>query len=192
MTLYEMATGQLPSWGDGQSDPSMLEGIGQKTVKEIREIAERVAEHLADRGEQPKTKLPIRAEDQVPVDPQLWSVDLLSSKVVGSRVEEEAARLLKGLLGLDPEVAMPPYAPQQEVAEALKVNRAELQEALEAARKRWSRQPWMTALRDDIARLMEKHSGVMTGEELAEPVMKLFSGMAEDSGYVGMITAILL
>ena len=25
MTLYEMATGQLPTWGDGQSDPSMLD-----------------------------------------------------------------------------------------------------------------------------------------------------------------------
>jgi serine/threonine protein kinase len=25
MSLYEMATGQLPTWGDGQSDPSMLD-----------------------------------------------------------------------------------------------------------------------------------------------------------------------
>ncbi len=294
MTLYEMATGQLPTWGDGQSDPSMLDcevtldselfdpavreglsqffgkglardykvrfdnaeemrrawfrvfehidqpvtatdhgeavdveamledateatpisalglsarilnaldrigahtlgelvrvprihlyrnkGIGQKTVKEIRELAERVAEHLADRGEQPKTKLPVPAEDQVPVDPQLWSVDLLSSKVVGSRIEDEAARLMKGLLGLDPGATMPPYAPQQGVAETLKVNRTELQEALEAARERWSRQPWMTALRDDIARLIDKHSGVMTGEELAEAVLSARGSVAD-------------
>lgn len=146
-------------------------GIGQKTVKEIRELAERVAEHLAERGEQPKTRLPISAEDQVPVDPQLWSVDLLSSKVVGSRVEDEAARLLRGLLGLDPEGTMPPYAPQQGIAEALKVNRTDVQAALDAARERWARQPWMTALRDDIARLIDKHSGVMTGRELAEAVL---------------------
>lgn len=294
MTLYEMATGQLPSWGDGQSDPSMLDcevaldselfdpavreglseffakglardykvrfdnaedmrrawfrvfehidqpvtatdhgeavdveamledateatpisalglsartlnaldrigahtlgelvrvprirlyrnkGIGQKTVKEIRELAERVAEHLAGRGEQPKTKLPIPAEDQVPVDPQLWSIDLLSSKVVGSRLEDETARYLKGLLGLDTEIRMPPYAPQQALAEKLKVNRTGLQEALEAARERWSRQPWMTALRDDIARLIDKHSGVMTGKELAEAVLSARGSVAD-------------
>lgn len=294
MTLYEMATGQLPTWGDGQSDPSMLDcevaldselfdpavreglsqffgkglardykvrfdnaeemrrawfrvfehidqpvtatdhgeavdvetmledateatpisalglsarnlnaldrigahtlgelvrvprirlyrnkGIGQKTVKEIRELAERVAEHLADRGEQPKTRLPIPAEEQVPVDPQLWSVDLLSGKVVGSRLENEAARYLKGVLGLEPENMMPPYAPQQAVAEILGIDRTDIQEALEAARERWSRQPWMTALRDGIARLIDKNSGVMTGEELAEAVLAARGSVAD-------------
>jgi serine/threonine protein kinase len=294
MTLYEMATGQLPTWGDGQSDPSMLDcevtldselfdpavreglsrffrkglakeykarfdnaeemrrawfrvfehidrpvtvtdhgegtdlntaldgateatpisalglsarilnaldrigahtlgelvrvprirlyrnkGIGQKTVKEIRELAERVAEHLAGSGERPKTKHPIPAEDQVPVEPGYWSVDLLSSKVVGSRLESEATRYLKGLLGLDPEHRVPPYAPQQAVAETLKADRTAIREALEAARARWSRQPWMTALRDDIARLIGKHSGVMTGKELTEAVLSARGSVAD-------------
>src|SRR5690606_10287621 len=26
MTLYEMATGQLPTWGDGLSDPAVIDG----------------------------------------------------------------------------------------------------------------------------------------------------------------------
>jgi serine/threonine protein kinase len=294
MTLYEMATGQLPTWGDGQSDPSMLacevtldselfdpavreglsqffdkgltrdfkvrfdnaeemrrawfrvfehidqpvtatdhgqgvdfeamledateatpisalglsarilnaldrigahtlgelvrvprirlyrnKGIGQKTVKEIRELAERVAEHLAERGGQPKTRFPVVAEDQVPVDPQLWSVDLLSSKVVGSRAEDDAARLLKGLLGLHSGVALPLFAPQQRIAETFQVSRTDVQDVLEAARERWSRQPWMTALRDDIAWLIDKHSGIMTGEELAEAVLAARGSVAD-------------
>ncbi|MGR9105356.1 MAG: BREX system serine/threonine kinase PglW [Gammaproteobacteria bacterium] len=286
MTLYEMATGQLPAWGDGQSDPSMLDcevtldselfdpavreglarffakclardysarfdnaeemrrawfrvfehidqpvtitdhgdevdietvledateatpisalglsarvlnaldrigahtlgelsrvprirlyrnkGIGQKTVKEIRELAERVAEHLAQRGEQPKPEFPVTVDDQVPVDPKLWSVDLLSGKVVGSRTDNETARLLRGFLGLDCDLTLPFYAPQQRVAETFRVKRTDVQDALDTARERWSRQPWMTALRDDIARLVDKHFGVMTGEELAEAVL---------------------
>ncbi len=294
MTLYEMATGQLPTWGDGQSDPSMLDcevtldselfdpavrdgltqffgeglardykvrfdnaeemrrawfrvfehidqpatatdhgetaaieamleeateatpisalglsarilnalerigahtlgelvrvprirlyrnkGIGQKTVKEIRELAERVAEHLAERGEQPKSRLPIPAEDQVPIDPRFWSVDLLSGKLLAGRAEDDAARLLKGLLGLDPGIRRPPYAPQHRVAETLEAKRADVQDALEAARERWSRQPWMTALRDDIARLVDKHSGVMTGDELAEAVLAARGSVAD-------------
>jgi serine/threonine protein kinase len=249
MTLYEMATGQLPTWGDGQSDPSMLDcemtldselfdpavreglsqffgkglardfkvhfdnaeemrrawfrvfehidqpvtatdhgqgvdfeamledatkatpisalglsarvlnaldrigahtlgelvrvprirlyrnkDIGQKTVKEIRELAERVAEHLAKQGEPPKTQFRVAEEDQVPVDPQLWSVDLLSSKIVGSRADGDAVRLLKGLLGLHSGVALPLFAPQQRIAETFHVNRTDVQDVLEAAR----------------------------------------------------------
>ena len=305
MTLYEMATGQLPTWGDGQSDPSMLDceatldselfdpavreglsyffgkglaknfkrrfdnaeemrrawfrvfehidqpvtatdhgetvdieamledateatpisvlglsarilnaldrigahtfgelvrvprirlyrnkGIGQKTVKEIRELAERVAEHFAERGEQQKTRLPFFAEVQVPVDPQFWSVDLLSSKIVGSRVQDEAARLIRGVLGLNPRVIMSPYAPQQGAAKILEVNRTDIRETLEGAKERWSRQPWMTALRDDIARLINKHSGVMTGEELTEAVLSARGSVADGDERYKLATAV--
>jgi hypothetical protein len=135
--------------------------------------------NLAERGTRPKTRLPTPPEDQVPVDPQLWSVDLLASKVVSSRVEEEEARLLKGLLGLDTDVAMPPFASQQEAAERLEVKRVDVQQTLEAARERWTRQPWMTSLRDDIARLIDKHSGAMTGDELAEAVLSARGSVAD-------------
>jgi hypothetical protein len=37
----------------------------------------------------------------------------------------------------------------------------------------------MTALRDDIARLIDKHSGVMTGEELAEAVLAARGSVAD-------------
>ena len=104
---------------------------------------------------------------------------MLVSKLVSGRVEEEEARLQKGLLGLDPEVQMSPYAPQQGAAEKLNVNRTDIQNALEAGRERWSRQPWMTALRDDLARLIDKHAGVMTGEELAEAVLSSRGSVAD-------------
>lgn len=329
MSLYEMATGQLPTWGDGQSDPSMLDcevtldselfdpavreglsqffakalareyrvrfdnaedmrrawfrvfehidqpatvtdhgeavdveamleeatettpisalglsarvlnaldrigahtlgelvqvprirlyrnkGIGQKTVKEIRELAEQVANHFAriemrlgeharrtaakdhkrqspaKRGKRPKTRLLIPPEDQVPIDPQLWSVDLLASKLISNRLEEEKAQLLKGLLGLDPKVKMPPYAPPQGVASMLNINRTGLQAALETGRERWSRQPWMTTLRDDVSRLVDKHSGVMTGRELAEAVLAARGSVAEGNDRYRLASAV--
>ncbi len=294
MTLYEMATGQLPTWGDGQSDPSMLDcevsldgelfdpavregltqffvralarnyqgrfdnaedmrrawfrvfehidqpvtatdhgeavdveamlkdateatpistlglsarmlnaldrigahtlgelvkvprirlyrnkGIGQRTVKDIRELAERVAQHLAERGERPETQRPVPPEDSIPVDHRLWSVDLLASKVVSNRVDPEDARLLRGLLGLESDGGLPLYASQQVISETLGVSRAEVQDALAVAWERWSRQPWMTALRDDTARLIDKHSGAMTGAELAEAVLSARGSVAE-------------
>ncbi|MGH8573420.1 MAG: DNA-directed RNA polymerase subunit alpha C-terminal domain-containing protein, partial [Gammaproteobacteria bacterium] len=281
MTLYEMATGQLPTWGDGQSDPSLLacevsldselfdpavraglseffeqalardyrarydnaeemrrawfrvfepidrpasttdpgeavdidamledateatplvalglsarilnaldrmgahtlgelirvprirlyrnKGIGQKTVREIRELAERVADRFArndlgwpEHGERPVAAVTVTPEDEIPVDPKLWSVDLMAGKVAGSRVAAGEARLLKCLLGLDGEAAVSSYTPQQEIADTLGLRRSEIQKALETARQRWSRQPWMTALREDIARLVDKHAG---------------------------------
>jgi len=312
MTLYEMATGQLPTWGDGESDPSMLDcevsldselfdpavreglseffeqalardyrarydnaeemrrawfrvfehidrpasatdpgeavdvdamledatqatplvalglsarilnaldrmgahtlgelvrlprirlyrnkGIGQKTVREIRELAERVADHFArrewggsDHGERPVTAVTVPPEDELPVDPKLWSVDLLAGKIAGSRVAEGEASPLKCLLGLDAEVAVSSYAPQQEVADALRLDRSEVQKALETARQRWSRQPWMTALRDDIARLVDKHAGVMTGDELAEAVLAARGSVADGAERYRLATAV--
>ncbi|MEA3410517.1 MAG: BREX system serine/threonine kinase PglW [Pseudomonadota bacterium] len=305
MTLYEMATGQLPAWGDGRSDPSMLDceatldgelfdpavreglsrffarglardyrarfdnaedmrrawfrvfehidrpstvtdhgeavdvgaileeateatpisalglsarvlnaldrigahtlgelvrvprirlyrnkGIGQKTVKEIRELAERVAEHLAGRGERPGTRFDVPPEDRVPVDPLLWSVDLLAGKLVGKRVAEEEARFLKGLLGLDQEAGAPPFAPRRAVAERLGADRSDILAALEAARERWGRQPWMTALRDDVARLVDKHAGVMTGTELAAAVLSARGSVRDGDERIRLASAV--
>lgn len=74
-------------------------GIGQKTVREIRDPAERVAVPLARRESeavQPQA-LPVPAEsDPLSVEARFWSVDLLVSKLLGGR----EAPLLEGLLGL--------------------------------------------------------------------------------------------
>ncbi len=59
------------------------------------------------------------------------------------------------------------------------VPRMDIHEALEAGRSCWTRQPWMTALRVDIARLIDKHSGVMTGGELAEAVLSARGSVAD-------------
>ncbi|MGH8591417.1 MAG: hypothetical protein ACREXX_19500, partial [Gammaproteobacteria bacterium] len=132
-----------------------------------------------EHGERPVAAVTVPPEDEIPVDPKLWSVDLMAGKVAGSRVAAGEARLLKCLLGLDGEAAVSSYAPQQKVADSLGLDRSEIQKALETARQRWTRQPWMTALREDIARLVDKHAGVMTGDELAEAVLAARGSVAD-------------
>ena len=44
----------------------------------------------------------------------------------------------------------------------------EIDDAIDRARKRWSRHRWMTPLRDTVARLVAKYGGIMTLHETAE------------------------
>ncbi len=91
-------------------------GIGQRIVKRIRALSERLAEHLAERGRAVSTTTGGDAEYGTAADPAAWSIDLLAS------------RLGRGT---------------------------------PAGGK------WMTPLRDSVAALVEQHGGVMTREELA-------------------------
>ena len=147
-------------------------GIGQRIVKRIRELSERLAEHLAESG---RTLGPtVTAHDHVHlVDPAAWSIDLLVSKLVSPRLPEPEARLVGGVLGLldgTPALAGSLGSPpaRHEVAVALGVAPADIADALGRARERWSRQPWMAPLRDTVAAAVEKHGGVMTVGELAD------------------------
>ncbi|MBA4158987.1 MAG: BREX system serine/threonine kinase PglW, partial [Gemmatimonadetes bacterium] len=152
-------------------------GIGQKTVREIRELAERVAEHFASPGAKP-ARAPDAgvAEEDPRVDPGLWSVDLIVRRLVPTPAVRDDAAVLRALLGLEetgPEESGPEtqWPAQQEVAEAVGIPRAGVLEIVERARERWERQPWITALRADLARLLEKHGGVMTRAEVVQAVL---------------------
>ena len=92
-------------------------GIGQRIVKRIRALSERLAEHLAERGRAISTTTGGGEEYGIDpaADPAAWSIDLLASR---------------------------------------------LRRGTPAGGK------WMTALRDSVAALVEQHGGVMTEEEL--------------------------
>ena len=89
-------------------------GIGQRIVKRIRELSERLAEHLAERGR--ALAATTADEQEYPADPAVWSIDLLASRL---------------------------------------------------ARGTAAGGSWMTPLRDSVAALVEQHGGVMTQDELA-------------------------
>jgi serine/threonine protein kinase len=78
------------------------QGLGQKTVREIRQLAERLAQHLATQGEQP---LPVPVEDLEPDEtraaPEQLSVDLMARLLVPQRLEAGEGSILPTFLGLD-------------------------------------------------------------------------------------------
>ena len=140
-------------------------GIGQRIVKLIRELSERLAEHLAERGRTLDTATTVDEADH-PVDPAVWSIDLLASKLVSTRIPEDEARLMRGALGMEGNLSLLPA--RREVAESLGATPTGMARAIQRLRERWNRQRWMTRLRDSVAALVAKHGGVMTVRELAE------------------------
>lgn len=149
-------------------------GIGQRTVRDVRELAEKTAEHFAARAGRP-ARIGLEAAEQDPAaDPRLWSVDLMFRRLVPKQGDADEEAILRGLLGLAPLAGRATSWPaQQDVAEGLGYPREDVSQAVGRARERWSkdRNGWMAPLRDDIARLLEKHAGVMTRAELVTALL---------------------
>lgn len=149
-------------------------GIGQRTVRDVRELAERAAEHFAGRGSQPVRAGLDVAEQDPATEPRFWSVDLMLRRLLPKSGDADEIAVLRGLLGLEPmggrEIAWPA---QQDVAEGLSYPREEVRQAIDRARERWSkdRTGWMVPLRDDLARVVEKHGGVLTRTELVTALL---------------------
>lgn len=151
-------------------------GIGQQTVREVRRLAERAAEVLAGRsGEGSGSGTGVGLADPDPsADPALWSIDLMHRRLLSRQASEDERAILTALLGLE-ETAGAPWAAQQDVAERLGCARDEVRQATERARERWRKDVpmWMQPLREDVARLLEKHGGVMTQRELAASLLAI-------------------
>ena len=78
------------------------QGLGQNTVREIRQWAERLAQHMAARGEQPPAMAMEELEqDETPSAPEQLSVDRMARLLVPSRLATEERRILLAYLGLD-------------------------------------------------------------------------------------------
>ena len=140
-------------------------GVGQRIVKLIRELSERLAERLADRGRTPVSTTTDQG-DEFPIEPSVWSIDLLASKLVSSKTSDEEARFVRGVLGLGDN--LDPFPTHGDVAESLGASPTEIASAVRRARDRWSGQAWMAPLRETVAELAAKHGGIMTARELAE------------------------
>jgi len=157
------------------------QGLGQNTVREIRQWAERLAQHMAARGEQPPA-MPLEEpeQDETPSAPEQLSVDRMARLLVPSRLATGERRILLASLGLDNGDTAGAWLAQQELAERLAVGREIVQQALHRARERWSRQPWMTGLRQEVAALIEMGGGVMTTAELTTAVLGARGSVADE------------
>jgi len=153
------------------------QGLGRRTVREIRQLAELLAQHLATQGERP---LPIPAEELEPDEtraaPEQLSVDLMARLLVPQRLATGEGSILLTFLGLDSGKAGGAWVAQQDMAERHAISRDTVQRVLE----RWGKQRWMTALWQEIATLIEKSGGVMTADELAVAVLTARGSAADE------------
>ena len=140
-------------------------GIGQRIVKQIRDLSDRLAERLAESGRS-RASTTSDQGDESPIAPSLWSIDLMASKLISSRISDDEAHLVRGVLGLEDNLGpLPTYST---VSDSLGSSSTEITSAVRHARDRWSGQPWMAPLRETVAELVMKHGGVLTVRELAE------------------------
>ena len=167
------------------------QGIGQQTVKEIRDLAERVAQHFAARDDQASPGALEESEPHaLPADPRMLSVDVMARLVVSHRLDATEQRLLRTFLGLESLPPLAAWSAQQDLAEQLAVPRESVQRGLSQARERWGRQPWMTELRKDIAAWLDKNGGIMTVNELAATVLTARGSVAPDAERFQLATAV--
>lgn len=157
------------------------QGLGQRTVKEIRNLAERLAQAFAQRGEPPQVVPPEDVEpDDTHADPRLLSIDFMVRLAVPQRIDAAERAILLAFLGLDKAVESGSWTAQQDLAAQLGLARETVQQALHHARERWNRQPWMTALREDAANLLDKSGGVITTHELATALLAARGSAADE------------
>ena len=155
-------------------------GIGQKVVKEVRQLAERVAERLATDAD--AETVSIEADDSS-VDPKDWSVDLVRGRLTAGQLVGDEEAILSAFLGLDPIHDEALWPAQQDVAGALGVSREHVRETVDRARTRWIKGPpqWVVPLRNDVADLLAAHGGVMTRDELVGALLAARGSAASDT-----------
>jgi serine/threonine protein kinase len=160
-------------------------GIGTRTTREIRELADAAARSLADRGltdaAVPTGDGALLAIDEDSVsagvaDAAVWHIELLLREVVSTRLANPDQRVLRSLTGLDAPVdaeAPDLWPSQRDVADAVGLTRTQIAEVVDRARARWAKKKAITALRDDVAKLLDQAGGVATREELARGLVRI-------------------
>ena len=159
-----------------------LRGVGSKTRRELAECMERLAARFPEAAAEPKI-LPrfgpspgpgFTSQVEVPAGPdEVPSIDVLVGLLIPSGRSAQAqtgAQAVERLLALADDVPAG-WPSQSEVARQLSVNPAVVSHAISSARQRWLKAPPMTALREDIATLLDTQGGVMTTAELAEALL---------------------
>lgn len=151
---------------------SHMRGVGNRTRRELLDLRRALAARFPDQLEVEATT----PEEIEGAEPQVSSVDLLAQQLVptrGVRSDSSEPRILRTLLALDEVAPNRPGAwpSQTEAAVAHDITRARVGQILAKARERWSRNPSLTSLRDEILDLLRTEGGVMTAAELTRAVL---------------------
>jgi serine/threonine protein kinase len=150
-----------------------LQGVGNKTRRELADLCKQLRERCpsvetSDVGESPVTDLELLSVTD--------SVDTLARQVAdhkrGGKLTEEqkvVQAFLEWQVPSDAPVAVWPS--QADLATSLEVTRQRVGQAITAARKRWTKYPTITGLRQDILQQLRALGGIATHHEILQAVL---------------------
>ena len=152
-----------------------MRGVGNKTRKRILAAVKVLRERLGASTTGATVTVPtddvFTYESQIPKE-QL-SVDMLAQRILRAKAKSRNATettALEALLGLDERVDLI-WPSQGDIAPLAGVTRGRISQILSEAQIRWGKDPAITALRDQIAALLEANGGVMSAGELCESLL---------------------
>jgi hypothetical protein len=155
-----------------------MPGVGAKTRREIHDAKQALARRLRDQ-EIATTSATTTGEGG-----EAWSIDQLAARLLPRRPRAANAaevRILARFLGVGGDgTGVGAWPTQTAVAGAIGITRARVSQVVGKARGRWLKDPAMTALRNDIAELLQARGGVMTVRELAHALLTLRGSDADE------------
>ncbi|WP_269593440.1 BREX system serine/threonine kinase PglW [Nitrococcus mobilis] len=137
-------------------------GIGQQLTRRLRELREQLARHLG-------SPVPGPMDDA----PDHYSIDRLLKSLEAIKLDEHQADIVGAWLGHNGDSGAPAaeLPSLREVAEACGASRGAVQDTIDKAVEKWSRNAWMTALRDEAAEFLLRREGIVTVPELAKHLL---------------------
>lgn len=151
-----------------------IRGVGHKTRKRILAAVKAMRERLdSGAGGSASTSSDDVYTYEGSIPKERLSIDMLASRVLRAKAKSRNATeniALEGLLGLDQRLDQV-WPSQGDVAPLAGVTRGRISQILADAQRRWIKDPAITALRDEVASLLEQHGGVMAVEEVCQALL---------------------
>jgi serine/threonine protein kinase len=162
LTVRDLAAEQPGRFGN-------LRGVGNKTRREIMYLIGKVREKLPQPAIPDRAKVEADASGEGQVAP--LSVDALTAQLIStssSPAGKTSRQLLAQFLELEEAAAeVPIYPTQSQVAERTLRTRAQIGQIVTEGRKRWRRNPDLTAVRNEFEGFLKAEGGVVEVNELA-------------------------
>jgi len=168
-------------------DIRIMRGVGDQYRREIIGFVAELRERFPDVTAKKST---VNEDDQAP------SLERLHSRIVGIRNSKKEAEwnIRCGLLNLlaEDDAPIDEWPSQFDVADALNETRAKVGQALRADQKRWGKDSFVTAFRNDLFEHVQRLGGVVTIAELADltSLLRPASETLEDGKQQRMASAI--
>ena len=171
----------LRLWGKRLSH---MRGVGNKTRKRILAAVKVLRERLGTTSNGDASRYPTDeiSTDEGAVSQDRFSIDILVEQILRAKAKSRNATentALEALLGLDQRIDHT-WPSQADVAPLAGVTRGRISQILSDALNRWIRNPAITALRDQVADILEQNGGVTSAQEMCQALLAARGCVAEE------------